>query len=245
MRTMQIKGIIILKRDFGEQDRLFHIFTETDGKIEVVAKNVRNGSKRNGHLELFNYGTFFLYKSPNNFYLNQAQTIDEFPKLKANLDTINSAYFATEILDKLTEVHSPSPPIFKGTLTLLKTLGLQPHKRKTLLLAYKIKLLHELGLIPVEIACHSCGNKLAPETEYIAEEHNFYCKTCTEKKGVTISPNAIKLFYYLSAKPLQDCTLIKTDANGEEAIRQLTTLIDLYLEDNLRRPLKSYSLLTS
>jgi len=78
MRTLKLKGVIIGKKDFGEQDRLFKIFTKDEGKLEVIAKNVRNGSsKRNGHLELFNYGDFFLYKSTNHFYLNQCTTINE------------------------------------------------------------------------------------------------------------------------------------------------------------------------
>jgi len=240
MRTLQLKGLIIFKKDFGEQDRIFHIFTEKEGKIEVIAKNVRNGtSKRGGHMELFNYGTVFLYKSPNHYYLNQCETIDEFPKLKSDLNTINAGYFALEILDKLTPLADPHPELLVIILDFLKLLGENSYKSPTLLLAFKIRLLAELGILPPEIVCHKCGNKLAPQTKYIPSQHHFYCDNCTDLNGPQLSPTSIKLFYFLKKAAITDSLRLKNDKHLEESITELTTLTDLFLEENLKNPLKA------
>ncbi|EKD47924.1 MAG: hypothetical protein ACD_65C00216G0010 [uncultured bacterium] len=244
MRTLQIKGIIISKRDLGEQDRVFNILTEREGKVEIIAKNTRNGtSTRNGHLELFNYATFFLYKSENHTYLNQCQTINEFPRLKSNLDTISTTYFAIEILDKLTAQNDPDENIFSLTLGFLKNIDENPYKAGTLLIAFKTKLLNEMGLLPTIIECGGCGNRLAPELIYAPQDHKFYCKNCRLFTGSVISPQAIKLFYFMQKNPLPSVLKLKRDNSLAQAEKELTTLLDIYLQENLGRELKSHQAL--
>lgn len=232
MRTLQIEGIIIFKKDFGESDRIFHIFTQHEGKLEVIAKNIRNGSKRAGHLELFNYGKFFLYKSKNHYYLNQCETIHEFPLLKSSLDSIGTAYLSAELLDKLTPLEDPHPELYSTILYFLKTLESSP-KNDLALLTFKIKLMADLGLLPEILECAECKTKLAPLLTYIPKEHRYYCGNCSQKEGIEISPNSTKLFYYLKKVPFQTAMRIKTDKNLEKASHELITLTDLYLQDHV------------
>lgn len=240
MRTLKLNGIIIFKKDFGESDRLFHIFTEHEGKIEVIGKNLRNGSRRSGHLELFNYGSFFLYKSKNHYYLNQCEAINEFQNLKNDLDLIGAAYFATEMLDKLTPLEDSHQDLFILTLDFLKTLE-STHKRDLILLTYKVKLMTSLGLLPEILECTKCGTRLAPELTYIPEEHNYYCINCIRENGIKISPNTTKLFYHLRKSTLKEALNLKANKNLEQAIQELTTLTDSYLQDHLGKPLKTMS----
>jgi len=246
MRTCQIKGIIISKRDLGESDRAFKIMTEHEGKLEIIAKNTRNGSStRNGHLELFNHATFFLYKSENHTYLNQCQTITEFTRLKSNLETISTAYYAIEILDKLTALNDPSEEIFTLLLSFLHELEQNPLKNETILLSFKTKLLYTMGLLPSVIICDKCGNKLAPELIYSPHEHKFHCRNCQTNPGfggTTISPQAIKLFYFLQKTHLSNAIRLKPDQTLSQASKELTTLLDIYLQDNLGRELKSFKI---
>ncbi|MBU1018623.1 MAG: DNA repair protein RecO [Patescibacteria group bacterium] len=232
MKTLKINGIIIFKRDFGESDRIFHIFTEHIGKIEVIAKNVRNGSRRAGHLELFNFGTFFLYKSKNHYYLNQCETIHEFTQLKKDLDSIGAAYLAIELLNKLMPLEDPNQELFRETALFLKYLELTLKKDLTLL-TFKIKLMTELGLLPEIMECSGCKNRLAPDLTYFPNEHRYYCRGCTSNEGTLVSTNSIKLFYYLKKVDFGKALTLKSDKNLEKAIAELTTLTDLYLQEHL------------
>ena len=52
------------KKDFGEADRLFWIYTEKFGMIMASAKGVRlEKSKLRGNLDIFTYGDFAVISS--------------------------------------------------------------------------------------------------------------------------------------------------------------------------------------
>ena len=78
------EGIIIKKRDFGEADRLFWIYTEKFGMIMASAKGVRlEKSKLRGNLDVFTYGDFAVISSKDFWRLVDArETIS--PKLNRN-----------------------------------------------------------------------------------------------------------------------------------------------------------------
>lgn len=60
----QTAGIILRKKDFGEADRLFYIYTEKFGMVMATAKSVREEkSKLRPNLDLFVYGEFALIGS--------------------------------------------------------------------------------------------------------------------------------------------------------------------------------------
>ena len=72
------------KKDFGEADRLFWIYTEKFGMIMASAKGVRlEKSKLRGNLDIFTYGDFAVISSKDFWRLVDAQeTIS--PKLNIN-----------------------------------------------------------------------------------------------------------------------------------------------------------------
>ena len=78
------EGIIIKKRDFGEADRLFWIYTEKFGMIMASAKGVRlEKSKLRGNLDVFTCGDFAVISSKDFWRLVDArETIS--PKLNRN-----------------------------------------------------------------------------------------------------------------------------------------------------------------
>ena len=76
------EGIILKKKDFGEADRLFWIYTEKFGMIMASAKGVRlEKSKLRGNLDVFTCGDFAVISSKDFWRLVDArETIS--PKLK-------------------------------------------------------------------------------------------------------------------------------------------------------------------
>ena len=70
------EGIIIKKRDFGEADRLFWIYTEKFGMIMASGRSVRaEKSKLRGGLHFFSYGKFALISSRELWKIVDAQDI--------------------------------------------------------------------------------------------------------------------------------------------------------------------------
>ena len=68
------EGIILKKRDFGEADRLFWIYTEKFGMIMASAKGVRlEKSKLRGNLDVFTYGEYAVISSKDFWRLVDAR----------------------------------------------------------------------------------------------------------------------------------------------------------------------------
>lgn len=70
------EGIILKKKDFGEADRLFWIYTEKFGMIMASAKGVRlEKSKLRNNLAVFSYGEFAVISSKDFWRIVDARGI--------------------------------------------------------------------------------------------------------------------------------------------------------------------------
>lgn len=85
------EGVILKKKDFGEADRLFWIYTEKFGMIMASAKGVRlEKSKLRGNLDVFTYGEFAVISSKDFWRLVDAREMFQ-PKLNHSLKVFAKA----------------------------------------------------------------------------------------------------------------------------------------------------------
>ena len=76
----QTEGIILKRKDFGEADCFFYIFTEKFGMIRAVAKSARlEKSKLRYNLSLFSYDNFALILSKDFWQIIDAKEIKMTP----------------------------------------------------------------------------------------------------------------------------------------------------------------------
>lgn len=75
-RIYQTEGIVLAKKDFGEAERLFYIFTEEFGMIKAIAPGVRYiKSKLRPNLDLFCYNNFSLIMTKDTWKITDAGEI--------------------------------------------------------------------------------------------------------------------------------------------------------------------------
>ena len=78
----QTEGIVLGKRDFGEAERVYNIYTEKFGMVIAVAQGVRLlKSKLRYNLDLFAYGNFSLVAGKDIWRITDA---DEIKKIEDN-----------------------------------------------------------------------------------------------------------------------------------------------------------------
>ena len=81
----QTQGIILAKKDFGEADRMYSIFTEKFGMINAVAQGVRYlKSKLRYNLGLFSCGNFALIVSKDLWRIVDVEEIVNSRKILQN-----------------------------------------------------------------------------------------------------------------------------------------------------------------
>lgn len=72
----QTEGIVLGKRDFGEAERVYNIYTEKFGMIIAVAQGVRYiKSKLRYNLDLFTYGNFAIVRGKDIWRITDAREI--------------------------------------------------------------------------------------------------------------------------------------------------------------------------
>jgi len=158
--TYSDAGIILKRRDFGEADRLYSIYTREHGKIEAIAQGARKiKSKLAAHLEPLTFGEFMFANGRRIERLIQARVHESFSVLKNNLPRLGQANFIADILDNLTKQGERDWRVFnllRESMTLLNSqteaIGLEQ--------CFVVKLLQLLGFELTLDRCVGCRNEL-------------------------------------------------------------------------------------
>lgn len=136
MATFKTQGIVLKRRDFGEADKIFVIYTKDSGKILARARGIKKAkAKLAGHLELFNHLDLVLAGRT----IIGATVINHFPNLRNNLDNLQKAFYIVELVDQFTAEEDADARMFN---LLLENLT-EPKLRN-----FEEKFLHLLGVKP-------------------------------------------------------------------------------------------------
>lgn len=144
MPVVTSEGIIIKRSNFGEADRLLTVVTPFKGKITVLAKGVRRiTSRRGGNVELLNKLKFQMFTGSGLPILTEAESLQTYPKIKADLMLSSYASHVAELANRLLPENQSNP----GTYLLLNTILdlLEANPRQIFIRAFEIKLLINLG----------------------------------------------------------------------------------------------------
>ncbi|QQG43437.1 MAG: DNA repair protein RecO [Candidatus Daviesbacteria bacterium] len=144
MFSFKTEGIILKRRNFGEADRILTVFSQKKGKISVLAKGVRRiTSRRAGNVELLNRAIMYFHQGKGMPILTEAESLDTYPKLKADLTLSTYAYHLIELVDKITAEGQENQILYEYLVRVLEKLSRNP--RQILIRAFEVKILSVLG----------------------------------------------------------------------------------------------------
>ena len=194
-------GIILGKKDVGETDRIYTILTFEAGKIKVLGKGARRpNAKLAGHLEPITYSEIFLSKSKGAGKLTGAATIENFSKLKIDIESLVQVAYTVKVLGKIIPEQQEEKKIFNsliGYLTVMENLSDKgvSDKKEIVTLGFLFKLLENSGY-KIEIKeCVICGSKLRPSNNYFSVSRGgVMCGNChkAEAEKIKIEDSSIK-----------------------------------------------------
>lgn len=156
-RVYATDAIVLRRGRFGEHGVLLTLFTPEHGKVSAVAKGVhRPASKMAGHLEPLVNVRLFLAHGRNLDVVTQAQVIHPFGVLRDDLYRTAAAWYAVELVDRLSESHQENRALYDLLLGLLKRLD-SDASPDVLLRFFEMRLLAYLGYRPALWRCVQCG----------------------------------------------------------------------------------------
>ena len=198
------QGIIFQKKDVGEADRLFSIYTKDFGRLDLLARAERKiKSKLRGGLELFYLSEVEFIQGKTYKTLTDTILIDSYQGLRKSLEKLAEAHKISNILDRLMKEEESDGNIWELVLEVFGSLDSWREDKENWKLVYYYFLWNFfsiLGYQPEVRQCVICQQKLIPDNLYFSPERGgVICRKCfgVKKIGEMISPETVKILRIL------------------------------------------------
>lgn len=237
----KVEGIVIRSIDYGESNKIVTIYTETFGKVGVMARGAKKTRSRLGAgTQLFTYGTFVYYQGSGLGTLTQVGINDSFRYIRNDLHVAAYAMYVVEMIDKLTADREPVPSLFQMLHQILTHFN-EGEDAEVIVRIFEMKMLAFIGIRPEIDCCVRCQN-IEQLQSFSIKEAGFLCNRCVhiDERAYPLSPHTVRLlrlFYYFDLTRLGQVTLKK------ETRRQLKEVISAYYEEYSGLQLKSKRIL--
>ena len=138
MEEIKIRGLVLKATDFGDNDKLLTIASESEGKITATVKGGRSlKSKFISVSEQFVYANFCLRKTSKFFYLFDADLIDDFYPIREDLGKMALASYICDVADELCLEGIADGTLLKLTLNSLYALAYRETPEKIIKAAFE------------------------------------------------------------------------------------------------------------
>ena len=179
-RTYRCEGLTLRKASIGEADLVVTVFTVERGKVRAVGKGARRStSKLVGHLEPLTLSRLSMAYGRELDIVSQAEVLDGFSPVKADLATMTRGLYVAELLDGFGPEDSPSPGLLHLAVNVLRALpdSVEP---ETPLRYFEFQLLRLTGLLPELYQCVECRQDVAPGAHrFSINLGGVLCPDCT------------------------------------------------------------------
>lgn len=207
-------GIILNKRNVGEMDRIYSIYTLEGGKIRTLAKSVRKAqAKLAASLENITLADITIARTRGLGKITGSIVEQNYSALKTNCDALMETFIALGTFEKIVDFENPDKEVFELLRNYLCTVdeaaqnyvGELPASRSKrteekfflLRLGFTFKLLDLLGHSMEVNSCVICQSPLTENFLSFSSSHGgVLCANCSEKNvgnTLPIKANTIKM----------------------------------------------------
>ncbi len=149
MKYKKLTGIVLKKQNYREADQIVTLWTREAGKVRVMARGLRHGKSKLSYsmqdLSLVDFETAGNRSLPS---LVAAKSTKNFINLRDDLSKTVAAFYATELMLKMTADEQPNSDAYELLLSFLEHLNssmpvqVQPY---SIVDSFSLKLLASLG----------------------------------------------------------------------------------------------------
>ena len=218
--------------------RMIVLFSKKYGKISV-GSSISEGGKNKSALitRPFTYGRYELFKGKDSYNLNSGQVLESFYGIGEDLDKYMQASYVLELTDRLIPDEVMQPRLFQALLDFLTALERRTKKVDTLVIAYMVKALDMLGVMPVINECAECG-KTGCDRFFSVNSGGIICGECA-KTLTENNPNSliydtnfgiINILRYFQKEPFSSFEKIALD---DTIAVKLKEILKKYMEYHL------------
>lgn len=232
-RVYKTEGVILRRRNIGEADSIFTVYSDDLGKFDAVARGVRKArSRMRGHLEPLTRSRLMVARGRSLDVFTQAETVTAYRALREDFERSAVALYCAELVDRFAAEHAPHDGLFALLIEAFDALqdGLAVHLSR----AFELQLLGMMGYELQLDGCALCGAKLPEEDTLLSPmAGGLVCRACRGLAGAgrIVSVRAMKVLRYGRSVDLASFAAIRVDdALGHELLAALADCIRYVLE---------------
>jgi len=235
-RVYKTEGIILRRRNIGEADSIFTVYSKEFGKFDAVARGVRKArSHMRGHLEPLTRSRLMVARGRTLDVFTQAETVAPYRAIREDLERGAEAMYCAELVDRFAGEHIEHPGLYELILDVLDALetGLAAHVVRF----FEMQILSLMGYELQLAACAVCAGRL-PEEETLLSPvaGGLVCAACRATAGVgrLVSVRAVKVLRFARTTDVTGFAALRVDAElAAELHRAMTEMIRYLLDREL------------
>ena len=227
------KGFVFKKNNRSEADRIFTIFTEDFGKIEIRARAIRKiTSKLRGGIDMFCLSEIEFIQGKNHKTLTDAVALQRFKSITQNFEKTAFSNKISEVLDNFIKGQERDVAIFNlisEVFEKLNSLQLTTDSQQLLYYYFFWNFFSELGYMPEAQKCAKCHEKLNPHDLYFSnKEGGVICGNCAGKKTkdpepcLRINSDIVKILRLIIKKDWQILSRLKIENSSLQLLEKIS-----------------------
>lgn len=236
--VLEVEGIVLNTRDYGESSKILNVLTKDHGLIGVMAKGCKRlKSDIKGVSEKLSYAKFNIYyKEDKLSTLASVDIINNFYNIKKDITKISFASFLLELTEQVVKQNS-SNDIYELLINALIKIN-DNFDPLIITNIVELKYLDYLGVMPIIDGCSVCGSTNSIAT-LSSSKGGYICNNClTNEKLVSDKTiKLIRLFYYVDIAKISKLEI----SNLEK--KEINEFLDEYYDSYTGLYLKSKNFL--
>ena len=223
------------RKERGESDLLFTIYTKDFGRIEILGKAIRKiDSKLRPAADIFYFSEIEFIQGKTQKTLTDAILLEKFSEIQKDLKKRTLAYKISETLDNFIKGQEPDEKIWQLLIEALQKLN-SSEKLEIIYYYFFWNFISLLGYAPELYLCAICRKKLTPaKLCFSVKEGSLICQSCSKEAQLNqdIGQDTVKILRIILKKDWKTFSKLKIEEKRLEELESISREYCKYLCEN-------------
>ena len=181
------RGLVLREVSYKEADKILTVLTAEGGRRTVRARGCRRkGSPLAASAQLLTYSDMTLFEYRDHFTLNEAESLQQFWRVKADVVKLSLASYFAEVMEAVAVEGRPDPALLSLILNSLYALDQLDRPLALVKAAYELRLMCLAGYEPLADACAVCGVPEPAGPRFHLTQGVLHCAACPAGDGADV-----------------------------------------------------------
>ena len=241
MSETVLKGLVLRTADYKESSKMLTVLTDAMGKISVSAKGAtRFKSRIAAACQPMAFSEMTISESRDRYYLKEANTLELFSGMTADLKNYALGCYFLELLDASCPETVEEPEVLALGLNALWLLSEGKKDPKIIKSAFELRLMTLLGYQPETVQCAACGRENPEIPTLDLRGGALYCRDWSRQaaalRPMTLDEPSLQAIRHITSASRSKVFSFRLSESG---LRRLSDAAENYVKEQLERSFRT------